>query len=214
MRMGSCTGSRRFWSTGTSSCNRGAEKGATRGYVERLGLQIWSVGLEAGDQASLASARAPIRSGCCLADQDRSGRKQDRSGRKQDRSGRKQDQSGRKQDSGHVRRMRRRMAEATSAAATSADTAVRAAADVAAAESEELEREMAAAANAIMAAGAPGSAAAAESRTSADGSSEGVADYLQIFRSLAFSLGRRQRPPALAVLAGAGIRRRRWRQWK
>ena len=112
-----------------------------------------------------------------LRKQDRSGRKQDRSGRKQDRdrSGRKQDRSGRKQDSGHVRRMRRRMAEAASAAATSADTAVRAAADVAAAESEELEREMAAAANAIMAAGAPGSAAAAESRTSADGSSEGVA---------------------------------------
>jgi hypothetical protein len=67
------------------------------------------------------------------------------------------------------------MAEAASAVATSADTAVRAAADVAAAESEELEREMAAAANAIMAAGAPGSAAAVESRTSADGSSEGVA---------------------------------------
>ena len=68
MQMGSCTGLRKFSSTGTSSSNRGSEKPATRGYAERLGLQIWSVGLEGGDQASLASARAPIRGGCSLAD--------------------------------------------------------------------------------------------------------------------------------------------------
>ena len=47
---------------------RGAEKGAIRGSVERLGLHLWSDALEGFDHASLASELAPIWGGCCLAD--------------------------------------------------------------------------------------------------------------------------------------------------
>ncbi len=47
---------------------RGAEKSATRGCAERLGLHLWSEGLEGRDHASLASELAPIWGGCCLAD--------------------------------------------------------------------------------------------------------------------------------------------------
>ncbi len=48
--------------------HRGAEKSATRGCAERLGLQGWSEGLGGRDHASLASELAPIWGGCCLAD--------------------------------------------------------------------------------------------------------------------------------------------------
>ena len=46
----------------------GPRRSATWGSVERLGLQVWSDSLGSFDHASLASARAPIGAGCCLAD--------------------------------------------------------------------------------------------------------------------------------------------------
>ncbi len=51
-----------------SRAYRDAEKTATRGCAERLGLQMWSDSLGGFDHASLASTRAPICGGCCLAD--------------------------------------------------------------------------------------------------------------------------------------------------
>ena len=61
-------GRARDWGPVATAPYRGTEKPATRGYIERLGLQIWSEALAGRDQASRASARAPIRVGCCLAD--------------------------------------------------------------------------------------------------------------------------------------------------